>query len=563
MFRRDKPSSTRGLLKLLALIVIVLVEVQMNTGPARALYPLLAVCLLSPFAQTLWALILVVRLLLTSAVSWPPLEQLMFADFIVVRLLFVWIMLAQNRLVGTNRAVELLSRALSPHTGALRGFSIAAVAVIVVLVVFFQVSQAHVRLLLAAFLAYVAARLPKATPRKRMRTGPAEMALVMASVLVFVLLFELSVRLFAAPPTVVRGKMYRAHPRALFCLAENARVEHTTKEFSSSFTISDQGFRDRHYGKKDESAYRILCLGDSMTMGHGVSLDETFVKVLERLLAEHKLNKRIEVINAGTGGYGIWQERIMLNEKCFALEPDIVVLQIYPENDVRDELVRVGKVLRSYDTGWQNYLRDWRRQRTTRVVQILRGSSSAFAFVHDRYRRPLLALRARLRPRFRRMVSSFPPSETGRPWWLESSLREYYPELEEGWLLLEETICGIADDCWERGVVCMSFVLAAPHETSHEHFENLRRAFGFDPDLYDRDKIHRLAGELCQRNRLDFVQTVNQFREKHQQSANLYYWADGHMTASGHRLCAEILYEHLLKTHLGELMPTSGDGTET
>ena len=127
MLQVEGEASTRDLLRLPALLVIVLVEVQMGTGAASLLYPLLAASLLSPFAQKLWAAILVARVLIMSAAGWPPLDQLVSSDFFVVRTVFMWVMLAQNRLLATNRPVQLLSRVLSSHTGALRKLLIATV----------------------------------------------------------------------------------------------------------------------------------------------------------------------------------------------------------------------------------------------------------------------------------------------------------------------------------------------------------------------------------------------------------------------------------------------------
>ena len=69
MLRKESITSIRDPLRLAALLVIVLAEVQMSTGASRVLYPLLAVSLLSPFAQKLWAAILIARVLLMSRID--------------------------------------------------------------------------------------------------------------------------------------------------------------------------------------------------------------------------------------------------------------------------------------------------------------------------------------------------------------------------------------------------------------------------------------------------------------------------------------------------------------
>lgn len=564
MLRKDGQDSTRDLLRVPAVLVLILVEVQMNTGAWRVLYALLAVSLLSPFAQKLWAAILVARALLMSAVGWPPLDELISSDFFVVRTVFVWVMLVQNKLLATNRPVQLLSRVLSSHTGALRKLLIAAVIAIVLCVTFFNVPQPHVNLLFAGFLVYVVTRIPRGSlgERNRVTIHRAEIGLVIASALICLVLFELSARLLTPPAEVVRGDMYKAHPRALFCLAENGWADHVKDEFRTTYVISDQGFRDRHYDKKDEDAYRILCVGDSSTMGHGVSFGDIYVKVLETLVNEQNLTKRIEVVNAGTGGHGVWQELIMLEERGLALEPDMVILELHLQTDIRDALAQVGKVMRSYDPSWQKYLHNWRRQRRPRAARILSRWSRGFAFAYDRYTQLRGFAQRRLRHRFRRSELPFPSPETERPWWIESCLSAYYPELEEGWELLEDSVCQIANHCRERQIAFLAFALPALQEVYPVQFERLMRNLSLDPDLYDLDKTSRLARELCQRNSIDFVETLDSFREERDNADHLYYVRDGHITARGHSLCAQILYEHLLKTHLRELAPDSDDRAE-
>ncbi len=72
-----------------------------------------------------------------------------------------------------------------------------------------------------------------------------------------------------------------------------------------AFTTNEQGFRatdgDSSPANQDDT-YRIVCLGDSFTMGYGVADDDTFPSHLARLVPGS------EVVNMGMGGYGIGQD---------------------------------------------------------------------------------------------------------------------------------------------------------------------------------------------------------------------------------------------------------------
>lgn len=79
--------------------------------------------------------------------------------------------------------------------------------------------------------------------------------------------------------------------------------------------------------KKSTDAYRILMLGDSFTMGKGVSDDETFSTILERSLnAETTLmnGKWIEALNGGGDSYSPILSFFQLSKHLGDLQPDIV-----------------------------------------------------------------------------------------------------------------------------------------------------------------------------------------------------------------------------------------------
>jgi len=555
--RKTPKRPTRDLVILPALLVIVLIESLMNTGVWRFFWPLLALIFLSPLALKAWACVLIGRVLLASVVTWGPLDWATSSGFLAVRTAFVWIMLAQNKLLAANRLVQALSRMLAPYGRVSRKLLIATAALIILSVIFFAVPRPYLLVGLALFLIHITTRVPRPVPGagERKRAGPAEIALVVASVLVCLALFELLLRLFVPPPAMVDNFMYIPHPRAIFCLEENAEGGGWSSEYRCTYIISDQGFRDRHYARKDDSVYRILSIGDSFAMGHGVSLDEAYSKMLEKLLCRHNANIDFEVINGGTGGHGVWQALVMLEERGLPLDPDMVILEVHPQTDIRDALVRAGKVMRCYDSSWQSRLRRFSALRARRSFRW----SRALGFAYERCLRFWDGVQRHLRSPLRRRVYALPPSSDERPWWWEASLATYYPELEEGWKLLEQSVCQIARVCRDRGIQLVVFAVPASGEISSTCLEIVKREPNFDLDLYDLDKTVRLVKELCERNGIEFVDITPRFREESRRGEVLYFQQDGHWTSKGHRLCAQVLYEHLLKTHMRELVSGSGE----
>src|SRR5262245_25299463 len=82
----------------------------------------------------------------------------------------------------------------------------------------------------------------------------------------------------------------------------NTRVEFQTTEFQWATETNDLGLRERPFDWSRKTTPRILAIGDSFTLGWGVSADDSWVKQLEKRLRRDGL--MAEVINAGKGGMG-------------------------------------------------------------------------------------------------------------------------------------------------------------------------------------------------------------------------------------------------------------------
>lgn len=97
-------------------------------------------------------------------------------------------------------------------------------------------------------------------------------------------------------------------------------------------SFNEMGLRERPVGRKGPEEFRILVLGDSVTLGLGVEVEATFARRLEAL-AERRMGRPVRTINAGVGSYNTTQEFTFLKLRGEELAPDLVVL-MYVDNDV-------------------------------------------------------------------------------------------------------------------------------------------------------------------------------------------------------------------------------------
>jgi len=99
----------------------------------------------------------------------------------------------------------------------------------------------------------------------------------------------------------------------------------------SGFDINGAGYREREFTKKKSNEKRILIFGDSILMSLNLPLENTIPRFLQM-----DLGRSYQIFNMGVHGYGPDQELLRLRKEGFSLEPDLVLLVLYPANDFND-----------------------------------------------------------------------------------------------------------------------------------------------------------------------------------------------------------------------------------
>ncbi len=104
--------------------------------------------------------------------------------------------------------------------------------------------------------------------------------------------------------------------------------------WGKEFRTNGLGFRDRQLVVPPKAAgeYRVIVLGDSFTASAGVDFDDIFTSLLEKhIKADHPTFK---VIHLAVGGYSPIQYAMVLEEVGMSLQPDMVLVAVFPFNDL-------------------------------------------------------------------------------------------------------------------------------------------------------------------------------------------------------------------------------------
>jgi len=101
--------------------------------------------------------------------------------------------------------------------------------------------------------------------------------------------------------------------------------------YDSEYT--NEGFRDNgRISQKDHGFFRIICMGDSITFGWPADIEDTYPKLLAKLLNQYFPHKKFEVFNAGVPGYTSRQGLRWLENDIVNYEPDLIIVY-YGVND--------------------------------------------------------------------------------------------------------------------------------------------------------------------------------------------------------------------------------------
>lgn len=118
--------------------------------------------------------------------------------------------------------------------------------------------------------------------------------------------------------------------------------------YGAEVEINSHGMRDREFQLgKPAGTQRILVLGDSWTFGPSVAVEQTWPKQLETLLASGPIP--VEVMNTGVSGYETFHEAVYYERNLKAFEHDLVLVGMYPVNDVHDKSRRYDRLRSLHD----------------------------------------------------------------------------------------------------------------------------------------------------------------------------------------------------------------------
>lgn len=261
------------------------------------------------------------------------------------------------------------------------------------------------------------------------------------------------------------------------------------------------GWRDHEYSRdKKAGAFRIACVGDSVTEGYRIKLENTFTKLLEASLKSAGI--KAEVMNLGSCGHAT-EENLASLEKALEFLPDLIVYQ-FGLNDIKElEYYKESMGIGVRDSGDKPG-----RMHKFSLKSILRRSA-LYCAIAERYNYVKLRM--------------------GSKNW---SFNKWYA----------------SDKMWENELNKFRYVFSKINNSTKIIILNMPYDFQVYSDRPEVNIASRKIGKFCQDNGygfLDFTQILKQ-----QRGAYGIFLDDCHLSERGHKIVADYLKRFIL-SHYG------------
>ena len=286
------------------------------------------------------------------------------------------------------------------------------------------------------------------------------------------------------------------------------RPNYTGIYLDTELSTNSDGFRSPEIEVvKPPDGKRVVCLGDSLTFGHGVPVRETYPARLANELRDRMRGSRWEVINTGMEGYCTFQETSQLR-RCLKYQPDVAVL-LFCLNDVTEKY----KTLRRFGGTGLDY------------HGVIDGGASK-----------LLLYLARVR-KYSSLITAIMPDRASSRRQEEYSVAKLWtqpeaPHVQAAWEQAEKELDELRAVCDENGVALI--VAVAPFR------EQLTDAAGIDAP-------QRILADYSNRHGVRFVDLRPSFlwEIRHGKSVEQVFMDSSHPTPFGYTLVAGLIADEI------------------
>jgi lysophospholipase L1-like esterase len=301
--------------------------------------------------------------------------------------------------------------------------------------------------------------------------------------------------------------------------------------FGHIIKTNSVGMRDYdHSFEKSPGVYRILVLGDSFMEANQVKFEDAFASLLEHQLGG-VTGRSIEVINASVSGWGTDDELTYLVREGIKYHPDLVLVGMTLHNDVQDNQDEEFHVFTD------GHLQEKPRLKIS-LGDFVFLQMKEFLASHSHLYQVLLRVK-----RF-----SWVQQEGNRLSSHVASLIKKQPTLEvvQAWDMTRHLLRKMKVESLKQGANVAVFLIPLWVQVSEERLKGFLTEHQLSIEQIVLDQPQSQMKAIGQEEQIEIIDLLPDFqRAEKEDPQKLYLLDDGHWTAEGHRLAANVVKEQL------------------
>jgi hypothetical protein len=384
------------------------------------------------------------------------------------------------------------------------------------------------------------------------------LALLFITIIIFMLFFEMALRLFY-PQNL---SMTQLDENMLF--ANRANLEgikySRLNEFKQYISTNSHGLRDYEYNyEKLNNSFRVLMLGDSFVEGVEVEFEKTTAKMLEKRLNQLQNDITYQVINFGTCGYGTSQELAYLEKEGLKYSPDVVILHIFPKNDLLDNVQKsvydiydlndINEQANNQSNNKSNNQSKSLVNKKLKFTVFQRFWAFAIAHTHTANLLGIALLKNENVAKLLRRADFLKTQQfnsTGVNYTRDIYFKNSQPQqISDAWKKTKIYLDRMNELSKQYNFTFIIVVVPAKEQVDVDAYKLFLEKEKLNESDVAMLMPNYVMQEYMQVNGVIVIDPITLFREKNKQQ-KLYFIIDGHYKEQGHSLLAEVLYEKLI-----------------
>lgn len=329
--------------------------------------------------------------------------------------------------------------------------------------------------------------------------------------------------------------IYSADTVIGFTYQPGARAFEKGREYNAFYEINGFGLRDREYGAKEVGVFTALLVGDSFSVSHGLPIDDSLSRQLERALQKEAMfsgrSIKIQVVNAAAGGYSPYNYWKAYGRWAPVFKPDIIVVGLSPDdydcdNEFSSYVVENGRIQAIVKKGETR--KTVRRSRLREIRHWLSWNSELYVLLRNFFY-------------YNDFIGMITRKASAKNKSTVDQLQQYMVPIpvptKARWEKALGYLSSLRDEAKTDGVPVVVIPIPLKLEIDDKEYTYCLGTIDLKPDRFDRDQIAKMLTDYCDMERIPIVDPRQAMRKRNAE-APCYFVYDGHWNAEGVRAAA-------------------------